>query len=49
LESNQRIERAASLMHESVSDFVRTAAERRADEILGEHGAVTVVPGDFFE
>lgn len=33
-ESKQRIEHAANLVHESTSDFVRAAAERRADEVL---------------
>jgi uncharacterized protein (DUF1778 family) len=48
-ESKQRIEHAANLVHESASDFVRAAAERRADEVLREHDVVTVVPADFFD
>lgn len=48
-ESKQRIEHAANLVHESTSDFVRAAAERRADEVLLEHDAVTVVPADYFD
>ncbi|MEO6857855.1 MAG: DUF1778 domain-containing protein [Solirubrobacteraceae bacterium] len=48
-EAKKRIEYAADLVHESSSDFVRTAAERRADEVLVEHAAVTVVPADFFD
>lgn len=48
-ESKQRIEHAANLVHESTSDFVRAAAERRADEVLREHDAVTVVPADYFD
>jgi uncharacterized protein (DUF1778 family) len=48
-ESKQRIEHAANLVHESTSDFVRTAAERRADEVLLEHDVVTVVPAGFFD
>jgi uncharacterized protein (DUF1778 family) len=48
-ESKQRIEHAANLVHESTSDFVRTAAERRANEVLLEHDVVTVVPAGFFD
>jgi uncharacterized protein (DUF1778 family) len=48
-ESKQRIEHAASLVHESTSDFVRAAAERRADEVLLEHSVVTIVPPEFFD
>lgn len=48
-ESKQRIEDAAALVHESASDFVRAAAERRAEEVLLERDRITVVPGDFFE
>ena len=49
LESKQRIEHAANLVHESASDFVRTAAERRADEVLSKHDVATTVPADFFD
>jgi uncharacterized protein (DUF1778 family) len=48
-ESKQRIEHAANLMHESTSDFVRAAAERRADEVLLDHDAITIVPADYFD
>lgn len=48
-DGKRRIEHAASLVHESASDFARTAAERRAEEVLREHDAVTVVPADFFD
>jgi uncharacterized protein (DUF1778 family) len=48
-ESKQRIEHAANLVHESTSDFVRAAAEQRADEVLLEHDVVTVVPAGFFD
>ncbi len=48
-ESKQRIEHAANLVHESTSDFVRAAAERRADEVLLEHDAMTIVPADYFD
>ena len=44
-----RIEHAANLVHESTSDFVRAAAERRADDVLLEHDVVTVVPAGFFD
>jgi uncharacterized protein (DUF1778 family) len=48
-ESKRRIEHAASLVEESASDFVRAAAESRADEVLRERDVVTVVPDDFFD
>lgn len=48
-DSKQRIEHAANLVHESTSDFVRAAAEQRADEVLLEHDVVTVVPAGFFD
>jgi uncharacterized protein (DUF1778 family) len=48
-ESKRRIEHAANLVHESTSDFVRGAAERRADEVLLEHSAVTIVPAEYFD
>jgi uncharacterized protein (DUF1778 family) len=48
-ESKQRIEHAANLVHESTSDFVRAAAEQRAEEVLRDHDAVTVVPADYFD
>jgi uncharacterized protein (DUF1778 family) len=48
-DSKQRREHAASLVQESTSDFVRAAAERRADEVLLEHDVVTVVPAEFFD
>jgi uncharacterized protein (DUF1778 family) len=48
-DSKQRIEHAASLVDESTSDFVRAAAEQRADVVLREHDAVTIVPAAFFD
>ncbi|HEX3873571.1 MAG TPA: DUF1778 domain-containing protein [Solirubrobacteraceae bacterium] len=48
-EAKQQIERAADLVHESASDFVRTAAEERAGEVLREHEYVTVVPAEYFD
>lgn len=49
-EAKRKIERAAQLVQESASDFARTAAEQRADQVLVEHShLVTIVPADFFE
>lgn len=48
-ESRERIEHAAKLVDESASDFVRTAAERRAEQVLLERDAVTPVPAAFFD
>ena len=48
-EPQRRIEHAAILAHESASDSVRAAAERRADEVVCRHDVVTVVPADFFD
>jgi uncharacterized protein (DUF1778 family) len=44
----RRIERAAQLERVPVGDFVRSAAEARADQVIREHDA-TVVPADFFQ
>ncbi len=43
------IERAAALVHEPVSEFARTAAEEKADRIIDEHEATTVVSAEFFD
>jgi uncharacterized protein (DUF1778 family) len=48
-EAKNRIEQAAELVHESTSDFARTAAEERANRVLQEHLAATVVPAEFFD
>jgi uncharacterized protein (DUF1778 family) len=48
-EAKSRIEQAAELVHESTSDFARTAAEERANHVLQEHLAATAVPTAFFE
>jgi uncharacterized protein (DUF1778 family) len=48
-EAKQRIEQAAELVHESTSDFARTAAEDRANRVLQEHMAATTVPAEFFD
>lgn len=44
-----RIERAAKLAREPVSEFARTAAEEKADRIIHEHEATTTVPVEFFD
>jgi uncharacterized protein (DUF1778 family) len=46
-DSRQTIQRAAALLAVPVGDFVRTAAEERAEEVIREQGA-TAVPADFF-
>jgi len=48
-ESKARIELAARLTAESASDFARTAAELRAEEVLRTHDLLTVVPAEFFD
>ena len=45
----QRIEQAASLTGQSASDFVRSAAEQHAEQVLREHDPATVLPANFFE
>ena len=45
--AKRKIERAASLEGESVSQFVRTSALERADRTHHEHGLVTLDPQDF--
>jgi uncharacterized protein (DUF1778 family) len=48
-QTKARIEQAAELAHVPVSDFVRGAAEERADQVLREHESYTRVPATFFE
>jgi uncharacterized protein (DUF1778 family) len=48
-DSKARLERAADLMQVPLSDFVRSAAEDRADEVLREHETQTKVPAEFFD
>jgi uncharacterized protein (DUF1778 family) len=48
-EAKEQIEHAASLVHESASDFVRAAAERRAEQVLRDHDVITTVPADYFD
>lgn len=43
------IERAAQLSGEPVTAFARGAAEERAERVLREHDATTVVPAGFFD
>ena len=48
-DSKARLEQAAAIENVGVSDFVRSAAEARADEVLREHDATTRVPAEFFD
>lgn len=48
-ERKLRIERAAELVHEPVSEFARTAAEEKAERVIREHEATTTVPAEFFD
>jgi uncharacterized protein (DUF1778 family) len=48
-DAKRRIEAAAGLVHETASDFARSAAEARADEVLRAHQGTTLVPADFFD
>jgi uncharacterized protein (DUF1778 family) len=48
-DSKARLERAAELVHVPVSDFVRSAVEERAEQVLREHDVQTMVPADFFD
>lgn len=48
-DSKARIEYAAELEHVPVSDFVRGAAEARAEQVLREHESHTRVPAAFFD
>lgn len=43
------IERAAEIAHEPVSEFARTAAEEKAEQIIREHEVTTTVPAEFFD
>jgi uncharacterized protein (DUF1778 family) len=47
-DAKRRIEAAAALTNESTSDFARTAALARADEILDRQER-TLVPPDYFD
>jgi uncharacterized protein (DUF1778 family) len=43
-----RIEYAARLDDTSVSNFILTAAEERAEDVVRQHHSHTLVPADFF-
>ena len=48
-ESKARMERAAEIARVPLSDFVRTAAEDRTEQVLREHDATITVPAAFFD
>jgi uncharacterized protein (DUF1778 family) len=48
-ESKAKIALAADLVNLPVSDFVRSAAEDRAEQILREYESQTRVPAAFFD
>jgi uncharacterized protein (DUF1778 family) len=48
-EGKARLELAANLVHVPLSDFVRSAAEDRAEQVLSEHEVLTRVPAEFFD
>jgi uncharacterized protein (DUF1778 family) len=48
-DTKARLERAAALAKVGVSDFVRSAAEDRAEQVLGEHDTRTLVPAEFYD
>lgn len=48
-DSKARLERAAALTQVPVSEFVRSAAEERAEQVLAEHDTQTVVPAEFYD
>jgi uncharacterized protein (DUF1778 family) len=48
-EAKARIEDAATMVHQAASDFARTAAIERAEEVLRRHARVTVLSSAFFD
>ena len=48
-ESKSRVEHAAALLRVPVSDFVRTAVEERAEQVMAEHETSTRVPATFYD
>ncbi len=48
-DAKARLERAAELEQVPVSDFVRSAAQERAEQVLLMHETQTMVPAAFFE
>jgi uncharacterized protein (DUF1778 family) len=48
-DSKARLELAADLARVPLSDFVRSAAEDKAEQILREHFTLTRVPAAFYD
>lgn len=48
-EGKSRIEHAAALLQVPLSDFVRSAVEDRAEQIVAEHETFTRVPATFYD
>lgn len=48
-EDRARIERAADIVGERVSAFVRSEVEEKAEQVLREYEATTTVPAEFFD
>lgn len=48
-ESKSRVEHAAALLNVPVSEFVRSAVEERAEQVVSEHQAFTRVPAAFYD
>lgn len=48
-ESKSRVEHAAALLRVPVSDFVRSAVEERAEQVLAEYETSTRVPATFYD
>lgn len=48
-DTKARLERAAALAQVPVSDFVRSAAEDRAGQLLAEYDTQTPVPAAFYD
>ncbi|MGV8882355.1 MAG: DUF1778 domain-containing protein [Rhodoglobus sp.] len=48
-ESRALLERAAELSGEPVGAFARAAAQERAEQVLRQHDALSIVPASFFD
>lgn len=48
-DAKERLARAAEISHVPLSDFVRSAAEARAEQVLAEHDATTRVSPEYFQ
>ena len=48
-ESKSRVEHAAALLRVPVSEFVRSAVEERAEQVVAEHETYTRVPATFYD